>query len=425
MTESNIVIDANVVLHYQRIDQIDWVSLTGANHCSVIVVPALMRELERKKATGSSAVIKKRAGKAVDFLAKRMDEPDPIALRPGCTLSFRDNEPLIDFPSNRLSVSVDDDHYIASALEVAQESRQPTFIASADSGLKLKLRARPISILVPPEAYRLQDEVDSETKELREAKRELEKIKNARPRLTLQFNDCEGKLELLFPEKIAPNIRTLEEVMRDHPLNEVGTGEITASPLGKTTDLSLLGQATSLAWRERENERIRAYYDAYDQYFSEYEAWLSELCQIDWIAFRIENLGGAAATNVGITVAAPEGTVWIDEDDIPDRPKEPDKPSAFAITRIEPLAYPRNLNPPRDGDVYVREDGRSIFAKCGQLNPGCGLSLEKAVLRLSDSAMIGTSSSFRTRISFTEGEPIEGQLPFAMVSGGVIERGDT
>lgn len=425
MTETNIVIDANVVLHFQRIDQIDWVSLTGAEHCLVIVVPTLMRELERKKATGSSAVIKKRAGKAIDYFAKKMDDPDPIALRTGCTLIFRDNEPLIDFPSNRLSVQVDDDHYIASALEVAQESGRPTYIASADSGLKLKLRARPISILVPLEAHRLQDEVDSETKELREAKRELERLKSARPRLALTFEGCEGKLQLSIPDKIVPDIKSVDAIVREFPLNEIPTGEIVAKPLGDIAKLSAFGEFSSPGWRERENKRLRAYHDAYTRYYARYEEWLAEICLIDWITFKIENRGGAAATNVRISVVAPDNTVWLDDRDVPDRPDEPEKPNAIRIPQILPRAYPHHLNPPHEGDIYVEENGHWISAECGQLNPGSSLTLEKAILRLNDRAMIGTSSSFRTRISFTEGEPIEGQLPFQMVSAGVIEKGET
>lgn len=422
MSQANVIIDANIALHYRRVDQIDWRSLIHAEECHIIILPVLMRELERKKATGSSAVIKKRAGRAIDYFAKKMDEDDPIILREGCALVFHDNEPLIDFPANRLSQSVDDDHYIACALEIAEESGCPTIIASADSGLKLKLRSRTISILTPPDDLRLQEELDKEALERREMKRELEKLRSARPKLALAFENGEDKLKLAIPEKIIADLKSIELIQQEYPLEETPTREVTVKPLSLGSDLSIFDPTSTPRYVEKRNARIRSYYEKYQQYISAYENWLSYICLIDWIEFRIDNHGAAAASNVEMSIEAPPGTVWMDDSDLPDRPKEPENPNSFAATTISPLSYLSHMHPPKDGDTYVRKSGRLIVAECSQLNPGCSLTLEKGVLKFDDRSLVGKSMSFQTRISYTEGEPIAAQLPFQVISAGVIER---
>lgn len=218
MRTANIIIDANIVLHYRRIDEIDWPTLTAAEHCDVIIVPALMRELERKKITASNPTLRKRAGRAIDFLVKRMDEADPIELRSGCNLVFRDQEPLIDFESERLDRVVDDDQYIASAIEIAAETDCDTYIATADGGMKLKVRSRPIKTVRPPEDMKLTDEPDPETLELREAKKELERLKTASAKPTVTFESGETKPIFEIPDRIEPRVTAFDEIKRRWPI---------------------------------------------------------------------------------------------------------------------------------------------------------------------------------------------------------------
>jgi len=65
----NIIVDANIVLHYRRIDEVDWPALARSSPCNIVIVPALMAELERKKATASSPVIRKRRVHFHEFMA--------------------------------------------------------------------------------------------------------------------------------------------------------------------------------------------------------------------------------------------------------------------------------------------------------------------------------------------------------------------
>lgn len=423
MQRANVIVDANIALHYRRMDEVDWPGLVGCDECNVVIVPALMAELERKKATGSSPTIRKRAAKAIDFLVGKMDEVDPITLRPNCTLVFRYHEPLIDFAASLLSPEVDDDRYIASALEIAGETGADTFIASGDGGLKLKLRSRPLKALALPESLKLPEEVDPETKQLRQAKQELEQLKASRPKPRLAFVGQEDKLTIAIPDRIIPNVSTVGEIMAAFPQEETPKPD-PRSFLSNTSgfDISQLS-SLSASLVERRNESRRRYYEEYQQYLNELDIWLERLCRIEQIQFSIWNDGLAAATNIKITVVAPEGTIWIDSSDLPDKPKEPDKPGSRSMwDDLRPLNFnPRLHHPPRDGDVSVSEDGRRIRASFTQLNPHSGLNLEKVRLEMLSREFVGKSSSFSSRISFTEGAPIEQRLPFESKSSGTID----
>ena len=423
----NIIVDANIVLHYRRIDEVDWPGLARSSPCNIVIVPALMAELERKKATASSPVIRKRAGKAIEFLVKMMDEADPIALRPQCTLIFHDHEPTIDFAANRLSPDVDDDRYIATALEIEAETRASTYIASGDGGLKLKLRSRPVKILTLPDSLRLADEVDPETQELRKAKQELEKIKTARPKPVVRFNGAD-MLRLEFPDLIIPKLPTLEQEKRKFPIKEPSPPKpqvVNAFPkLTSGIDIANLSGLSGLSL-DRQNEARLRYYAAYEQYLADMKHYLDRICRIEEVEFCLWNDGLVAAHNIEVTIQAPQGTRWISRRDLPKAPKKPDEPSVTSSwlgPSMSPLASLHHDIPLfYDGSVSVSESGQEVSSSCKVLKPKCGLTIDKAAIEILDRQLIGGSQRFIASLSFSEGVPLEFELPFELASTGTID----
>ncbi len=55
MDSCDILIDANIALHFPRIDQLDWPGLTGCRTCTIAIAPILLRELEQKKIFGATS----------------------------------------------------------------------------------------------------------------------------------------------------------------------------------------------------------------------------------------------------------------------------------------------------------------------------------------------------------------------------------
>ena len=429
MSACNIIVDANIVLHYRRIDEIDWPAIAGSSACNLVVVPALMTELERKKATGASPVIKKRASKGIEFFVQMMDKADPITLRSNCTLVFHDKEPTLDFSANRLSPDVDDDRYIASALEIAGETNFPTYIASGDGGLKLKLRSRPLNILILSDALRLPDETDPETRELRQAKQELEKLKTARPKPLIGFVGDGEKLKIEIPDRIVPKLPTVGQIMAKYPIEEPPKPkphvvDAFAKPTGRI-DLSHLS-GLSGNFVDRRNEDRRRYYAEYEKYLDEVEPYLERICRIEQVGFFIHNDGLVAAHNIDLRVDAPTGTRWLSRSDYPESPEEPREPNQS--TMWDALANPLHMNPIRhhfsginDGDISISDSGKTLYSSCKALNPKCGLTLDQASLEILDRGLVNRSLQFTATLSFTEGAPIEVSLPFELASSGTID----
>ena len=216
MDSCDILIDTNIALHFPRIDQLDWPGLTGCRTCTIVIVPILLRELEQKKIFGATPSIRERAGRTIEYLVAKMAETDPIHVRPDVTLVFLEHEPGIDFEANLLVREVNDDQYIASAIEHAAKAGHDTGIASNDGGMALKLRSRPVSVLRLPDELRLPLDQDPRDKELREAKAQLVQLQTQRPKLATTFAGGLRKREIRNAKALPTRIATLDEIKSKH-----------------------------------------------------------------------------------------------------------------------------------------------------------------------------------------------------------------
>jgi hypothetical protein len=76
-----ILLDTNVILHFRRIDEVDWCKLAGFAKCDLVATPFLFRELDHQKALNPSSKLRRRASEAIDYLADLLDRPSPINIR--------------------------------------------------------------------------------------------------------------------------------------------------------------------------------------------------------------------------------------------------------------------------------------------------------------------------------------------------------
>jgi len=341
----DILVDTNVILHFRRLDELDWCALAGIAPCRLIVTPVLMRELERNKVHNPNVRLRQRAREAISWLAGRFEEKDPIALREGVTLVLDDQEPLIDFAEHRLSRDIMDDHLIASGLDWAQRNGKDIAIATSDSGLALKLRSRPIGCLQPGEKWRLPDAADAERTEVRELRRQLERERNRRPNLTVQF-DGEGKSIAVAPEPVEPlrsldEIRTafqpmtLDEYMAADENRELGRPRIyTSEPV------------------DAYNHALEAFFEEYARYLARHAEWTEQEGRTIDLAFSFANIGSAPASNVDIRLNFPSHVEVLPAADGPEEPEEPDPPQkprpnsrSVQIPRAIPLGAPSQTRP--------------------------------------------------------------------------------
>ncbi|KFL48003.1 hypothetical protein IL54_3430 [Sphingobium sp. ba1] len=421
MNQCEILIDANQVLHFTRLDQIDWCGLTGCRHCTLVITPILLRELEQKKIFSPSSALKARAGAMIDFLVEKMELPDPVVVRSHVVLVFAEHEPGIDFASHHLVREVNDDHYIAAAIERHCISGMPTFIASNDGGMAMKLRSRPISVLRLPDTLRLPAEVDAEQKELRDAKREIARLKSRQPKLAVTFKDGETRRNIRNARCLDLAVPGLAKIRAKHSYLPVPPkpGETAGVQIGGLRAFYNQGGG-SRERVEEYNEAITAYYARYDQYLADMNFWTEALRLTASVSITLSNDGSATATDIDVTLRFPKSiflSSMRDRPEEPEAPKPPASPGNFGkLSAYFAQASPRYLDFARpdfdfhDGTVFVDEDDpHTAQFSVKSLKQKCELSFDTFLLTR-HSGLTDKGVEVEVVITSHEGEPIRQKL---------------
>ncbi|TPG56353.1 hypothetical protein [Sphingomonas glacialis] len=435
MSDCDIIIDTNQVLHFQPIDQIDWCALTGCNHCTLVITPILLRELEQKKIFSPSATLKSRAARMIDFLVSKMVLPDPIELRPKVTLAFVVQEPAIDFATHQLVREINDDHYIATAIE-RQNAGRVTLIASNDGGMAMKLRSRAIRVLRLTDALRLPDEVEAGAKELRDAKLEIARLKSRQPKLSAAFRGGASKREIRNARAIEMGVPSLSKIRADHPLLPL-PGEPSASNVGALSayrSISALGMP-SRERIEQHNAALRSYYTLYERYLRELRQWTENLRLTATLHLILKNDGSATATNIDVTVNFPK-TIFLSsvserasEPVAPDAPAKPNTLSALNtyVGNGARAIYPDYRAPLfnlYDGAAHIDENNpHSAQFSIEALKQKCSLELDDFfLLRAPD--LTGKGAEIDVEITFHEAEPVHHKLAITFAEVDASESDD-
>ncbi|NYF33675.1 PIN domain-containing protein [Sphingopyxis sp. JAI108] len=315
----DILVDTNIILHFRKLDEIDWCGLASVPSCSIIVTPVLMRELERAKVHNPNGKLRDRAKDAVNWIASKLDEEDPVTLRENVKLVFDGQEPLIDFREHRLSRDIADDHLIASALDWSSRSGGGAAIVSADSGLALKLRGRPIRLIQLPEQYRLPDAIDAERAELRELRRELDRERARRPKLVFQF--IEGGASLTVSPEPVEEPLSLAEIRTSFP--PLGFDEYMASDERSGSGPRVYEEEPVANY----NRALEAFFGDYQDFLVKHRAWAELEDRTIELSFALANLGSLPASNIDVRLEFPSYVTLMNEANVPSEPIEPDAPA--------------------------------------------------------------------------------------------------
>ncbi|KQN07111.1 hypothetical protein ASE85_18725 [Sphingobium sp. Leaf26] len=421
MTQCEILIDTNQVLHFKRLDQIDWCEMTQSEHCTLVITPILLRELEQKKIFSPSSALKARADGMIDFLVEKMALPDPVVVRPHVVLVFSEHEPRIDFAAHHLVREVNDDHYIAAAIERHGISGVSIFIASNDGGMAMKLRSRPISVLRLPDALRLPAEIDAEQKELRDAKRELARLKSRQPKLAVTFKDGATRRNVCNARSLDFGAPGLTTIRAEHSYVRVPPkpGEAAGVQIGGLRAFANLGGASRHRVEEY-NEALTAYYGRYEQYLADLKVWTEALRLTASVSIMLSNDGSATASDIDVTLRFPKSiflSSMRDRQKEPEAPEPPVRPESFGtLSAYFADGGPRYLDFARpdfdfhDGTVFVDEDDpHTAQFSIKSLKQKCEMTFDTFLLTRHP-GLTGKGVEVEVVITSHEGEPIRQKL---------------
>lgn len=369
----HIFIDANTALHYRRPDEVDWCSLVGRSQIVLVGAPILTRELEHQKIHNPSRKLRQRAEAYIKWLVQFVRDPT-LEVRAGVRWHFIPEEPSIDFPAHKLSLTIADDQLIAAAITYAASPGTEIQIATADIGLEIKLRSRQLLPLLLPDSIRLLSEPDPLEKEVQTLRRQI--AERRLPTLALKSALGNDRHPMkIKPHVIQPSSKTLPQIQREHPPLVVPTGQPEAGGNPSVRALQRLGGvAVGDAFRRifLSPERVASYNREREAYLVEYGNYFHKL--LDWerqsaltveLQLTLSNEGKAPATDIDIILHFPDDMLLIDSQKVPKRPQPPRPPerpdeteNLFGPSRI---SVPDMFHPlrPQHGKLLIPDAHRS------------------------------------------------------------------
>lgn len=320
--------DTNVFLHFQALDGLDWCGLCGSSKVILHITQAFLNELNKAKDAGGSAGVRKRA-KTVQRRLKAIYAGEEAKLPAGVAIEFSAiSADISAFPG--LNPQVADDVLLAAVL-VFKESA-PTakvFVATDDDGfgLRVKCGSHGLQVVEPRDEWRLESEPDEQEVELRRLRKEVETLRNAKPKLGVHFVDgahkCRFSVEKLDIEaKVHVYLRKLRN---EHPELRVAD-----KPKGFVAAVSMQDVLFT-------PEKVAAYNQQLPSFFAKSEetarCLLEAKSRIIFFTLATNNLGSAPANDLSIRLRFPDGFI-LREKEAWDAlwkkgPRPPEKPTAL------------------------------------------------------------------------------------------------
>lgn len=409
--------DTNILLHYKPIAEIDWLAVTARKACVIAIAPIVLAELEKAKALHPSSKLRERAKRVIAGLLDAADGADPIMLRPKVGLMFVDHEPGIDFAAARLAADIADDRLIASALDLHRGDQVPVAIVTADAGLIIKLRSRPVEIVRLDDTKKLPALLDEEQKEVRDLKAKVARLELRRPALQARFAD--GTLQLTLARRsppIEPPSLAAQRIAHPHLTTDTAARH--------RLDLSVRMPRISVINLEHladYNRALDAYFEAYAQFLEDHAAWAADDVCLFELGFIVANMGHGPATNIDIHLALGQGCEWVDPDDrtpAPEPPKPPQEQQPFGVSwaRVgEPVSLARPWHhahmsaPHQEGMITISGGSDMLSYGVHTLKHECHYALDPVLLFISP-ASASTPIRLMATITCNEGDKAEHQL---------------
>jgi hypothetical protein len=363
-----LFLDTNILLHFRRIDEIDWLAIVDENAVELVLCGTVIRELDRHKALHSQEKIRRRARELTSWLHKFAFDAASSELRPGVKLQLEGIDPNIDFGANLLRIEVPDDWIIASALvRKSQVACANVAMVTADLGMAMKAKLHGFEIFSPDDTDRLPDMIDEDLKKLRKLERELQELRNAQPKLAVKFEGGETltrhKAGCEIPVDLANLDQIINNLKRKNPKIELNNNlsSDVAENLPNTKTLGMQFPSISM-FSLISPERIQDYNLELDSFYSSYNDYLLTVNHVENRERRslifeliLENEGSSPGEDIDIFLHFPDGfeLFSVHDDDasrLPDPPNPPERPDRFRTLDYSQLS--RNFQLPHLHSIH-------------------------------------------------------------------------
>jgi len=336
-----LFLDTNIYLHYQDIEQIDWLRVVKAEAVVIVVPPITVQELNKHKYAHPRTRVRERAATIVKKLSALFESSLLAQLNSGVAIRLEDRDPLIDFQAYHLSRESQDDNLIASIIMERDEvPGTEVILATSDAGLTLMAKARRhgITPVRLPDTLKLPDEPDPEQKRMRELERQLAELRASAPQLSLTFRDGSDHATFVLPRPIELTPIEVEqrvtELRRRYPkrseqlkgASESRRTDRTLEELLAAVDTSPLNVVSPADIAEY-NAELDKFYQVYaDEYLQREVSYKNLEYRTVRLDIGLSNDGNAPAEDVDVFMHFPDALRLRGEDDFPEPPAPPEPP---------------------------------------------------------------------------------------------------
>ncbi|WP_172839872.1 PIN domain-containing protein [Variovorax paradoxus] len=396
-----IVLDTNLLLHFKQPDQMDWTAVS--DEVVLLILPVVLRELEKAKAFGGNLRVKQRAGKMVSWLSRLLDDGQEVLIRSGVALHFVGDEPQVDFAMNHLAREVQDDQIVASLIDLKSRLPSAPILCTADIGLRVKAKQRGFQLHVPLDSDRLAEEPDPKDKEISELRQELQQLKVKVPKLSATF--VNGNLHVTpDPVLVPPTPSSLERMKLLHqPMTAVKQNSS-----GSIGDIVRMFSVPSEAGVEHYNKRLHEFFNDYEKYLEKFETWSRTVRQFLLFDLKLTNSGTTPATHVDAIFTFPEGVQILRASKMPEAPRSPVAPERPKHA-LSPMGSVEFMTPLSRGSAMPAKDiqpwtmsceANRVHLKLERLKHGFDFSTPKLAILFSDKG--NHSISFQAELTANE-----------------------
>jgi hypothetical protein len=330
-----VFLDTMIYLHFKSVEEIDWPTLVGADEVRILIPRITTTELDKHKDSHPKAKVRDRARRMLRLFETTVGT-GRHELRKGVTLERFTRRPRFDLATYDLDSGRNDDQLIAAVLEFKLgEPSADVIIVSDDSTARMTARDVGLAAIELPQNHKIRHEPDELEEENRKLREELNRYKNAIPRLSLRFSQPEpgNLIHVRLPPALSRDNYIQNEIAKLEAKYPVLTPKL-PDLSGKGFDISLLaGLGTPPHEYDRYNSERQPYFDAYAQYLRDtWEIQVKKTLTFP-VVLELANEVTAVATDVDVFVYFPGGMEVLEQSELDERlermpnpPRPPQRP---------------------------------------------------------------------------------------------------
>lgn len=315
-----LFLDTNIYLHYKPVDELGLKRF--GEGCTLVVPRVILEELNKHKDSHSSKTIRDRARNVCKSIHE-WDDSKSVS----DTLAFEFDIKTPSPQQHGLDPSSCDDRFLSGILEHPAPLADKVLLSN-DSNLCLTAKHLGIVVDEIDECFKLTAELDPVEKEAHRLKRELDQLKNARPRLeiglTVDGSPLDVEANPVFPLRPRKSGLSDEEIERQVEEVRSSLREKYTFFRPKTSLAMPLAMGISSKEISSYRQQLDGYPDIYRKYLQARRSFLRQ--PMFRFTIGIANAGTAPAQDVDIYLHFPDGFGLFEEKNIPSEPPEPPLP---------------------------------------------------------------------------------------------------